>query len=97
MAKKLTIDNPAVRFFSEETIKKAENEASGLSVPEDSGSDKPKRKPGRPKKENKRVNFTLTMSPDLHAEICDFAEKRHISFSQAITDIWLYYKEQQKS
>lgn len=41
----------------------------------------------------KKKNYTITLSPELHDEIEQLAKRRYLSFSQTVTIALLEYKE----
>ena len=64
--------------------------ADGLFSPE-FNHEKPKSKGGRPKKDNKKQQFTLTMDPELHKQLLKKATEEQKSFSQLVTDAMIDY------
>lgn len=46
---------------------------------------------GRPRKTHKKLQYTLTMDPDLHMLLESIADKKQTSFSQLVTDIVLEF------
>lgn len=46
-------------------------------------------KKGRPRKTHKKLQYTLTMDPDLHMLLESIADKKQTSFSQLVTDMVL--------
>lgn len=100
MAKKpsININNGplAAGFFSGEKIPEIEKENTvAIEKPTNNQqTNKPeKNKGGRPKKENKKKQYTLTMDPDLYEKLKTEADQRHTSFSQLITTVMLEYLE----
>lgn len=99
MAKKLTIDvNKGALgsgFFSNSSS--AQQDAAAIpeseikSVHSQSEQPKKKNKGGRPRKEKKKAQYSLTMDPDLYQTIRAKAEEKHTSFSQLVTDCMLEY------
>lgn len=96
MAKKPSInvtDGPlAAGFFSSETIKKTAVEpedTTKMDAPSEPIS--PKNKGGRPRKANKKEQYTLTMDPLLYNKIRNEAAKEMKSISQFITDVMNTY------
>lgn len=48
---------------------------------------------GRPRVENKKKQYTLTMKPDVHDRACEEADKRGISFSALISNALVEYMD----
>lgn len=55
-----------------------------------------KNKGGRPKKEKKKAQFSITMDPDLYKSVKEYAESKNISFSQIMVNSILQYMENDK-
>lgn len=68
--------------------------ASNNAATESGSTNKEKNKGGRPKKENKKKQYSLTMDPFLYKEVMEFANKKRTSFSQIMTNAILDYMEQ---
>ena len=47
------------------------------------------KKPGRPAKQHKKQQFSITMDPELYASLQEIAEEKQTSFSQLVTNIIL--------
>ena len=47
------------------------------------------KKPGRPPKQHKKEQFSITMDPELYELLKHIAEKKQTSFSQLVTSIVL--------
>lgn len=54
-------------------------------------NDSEKRRRGRPKVDNKKKQYTLTMRPDMYAQAQDEAAKRGISFSALVANALMEY------
>lgn len=52
-----------------------------------------KNKGGRPKKENKKQQFSITMDPELYKKVKEYAETKRTSFSQLMVNAVLEYME----
>lgn len=48
-----------------------------------------KKNPGRPPKQHKKQQFSITMDPELYAALQEIAEEKQTSFSQLVTNIIL--------
>lgn len=47
------------------------------------------KKPGRPKKQHKKEQYSISMYPELYTFLKSMAEKKQTSFSQLVTSIVL--------
>ena len=56
--------------------------------------EKPKSKGGRPKKDKKKQQYTLTMDPELYHKLRKKAEEKNTSFSQLVTDAMIDYLDE---
>lgn len=54
------------------------------------------KKPGRPSKQHKKQQFSITMAPDLYASLQEIAEEKQTSFSQLVTNIILESIQERK-
>lgn len=95
MAKKIPININsgalAEGFFStaskqQDTVKEAPAKAtvSSTAAPK-------KNKGGRPRKEKKKQQYTLTMDPELYQQLRETASSMQKSFSQLVTDVMIDY------
>lgn len=56
----------------------------------------PTKKPGRPAKQHKKQQFSITMDPELYASLQEIAEEKQTSFSQLVTNIILESIQERK-
>lgn len=54
------------------------------------------KKPGRPAKQHKKQQFSITMDPELYASLQEIAEEKQTSFSQLVTNIILESIQERK-
>lgn len=54
------------------------------------------KKPGRPAKQRKKQQFSITMDPELYTSLQKIAEEKQTSFSQLVTNIILESIQERK-
>jgi hypothetical protein len=94
--------NPASSFIASASESAHENIESDINKDADSKAEatskeeKLRGKPGRPRKPNKRQQYTLTMDPKLYGSLKKYAENHQLSFSQLITNAAIEYIDTHK-